>query len=500
MHPEESSKLFRCTSTGRKCDGYPLSPTENALDKSRIVKHESLSPQVISTHQNLGDNIEYLEFYHHCAAPNISSRFDKNFWSRVPLRMAQSELSVRHALIALSYLNKTETGTLKNARASLVTVSEQKTMLHHYNKAVKHLVQRMLEPSFSAELGLVCCLLFICLEFLRGNYDTGMAHYKSGLKIISAYKDKHPPGTIRSLRSDMVEETLIPMFMRNMATAIIFGLPTEQVAFSSHYPSGTQECVFKTVVDADLSGHNIRNMAFILARILGTKVVTGEPHSPDDLQLQQDCLEHHRVWMRALDQLERRTTLSEEDAIAANMLRALHWTNYIFAARILINAQSDFDQHLDDFKAVLGYTRMVLDSRTARHQTAANFTFDIGFIPSLYLTACRCRCPFTRREALSLLERDLPREGLWDAQQHAVVARRVIEYEEMEVDPFTGWPVERQRIWSTMIRGEMGGNGRFPVDFVIGHWGEGRGTPPLPPGGMLPHDPNGRIWREWFVL
>jgi hypothetical protein len=81
-----------------------------------------------------------------------------------------------------------------------------------------------------------------------------------------------------------------------------------------------------------------------------------------------------------------------------------------------------------------------------------------------------------------------------------MVARRLIELEEREVDPITGWPVEHTRIWSTMIHGEMDGNGRFPVYFAIGQWGEGRGTPPLPPGGILPHDPSGRIWREWFVL
>jgi hypothetical protein len=451
----------------------------------------------------MGESVQYLEFYHHCAAPNISSRFDRKFWSRIPLQMAQSELSVRHALIALSYLNKSETGTLKSARAGLVAVSEQKTMLLHYNKAVKHLVQRMSESSYSAELGLVCCLLFICLEFLRGNYDTAMVHYKSGLKIISAYKNRHPTGSIQGLRSNMMEETLIPIFMRNMATGIIYGLPTEQVTYTSHYPVGTQECIFTSVQDAEASENNIRNMNFILARILGTKVVTGEPHTQEELQTQQDCLEYHHVWMRAFEKFERETTLSQEDVVAANLLKALHVANYIFTARILVTAQTDFDQHLDDFRSVVRYSKLFLDTIDRKKPSrgfAANFTFDIGVILCLYLTICRCRCPSTRREALSLLERDLPREGLWDAQQHAIVAKRVIEYEESEVDPVTGWPTERQRIWSTMIHGEMDGNGRFPVYFAIGHWGEGRGTPPLPPDGKLPHDARGRVWKEWFVL
>lgn len=498
----QSSKLFRCTSTGRKCDGYASSSDSSLSQSQGKAEQKKLVLRGVAIHQVLDDNVQYLEFYHHCAVPAISSTFDRDFWSRIPMRMAQTELSVRHALIALSYLTKTETGTLKDARSGLVAASKQKIMLLHYNKAVQHLVQRMSEESYSAEVGLVCCLLFICLEFLRGNYDTAMEHYKSGLSIVTAYKNRLPTRSITSSPPNLVEDTLLPIFSRNMATAIIYGLPTEQVWYSTHYPKGDQECVFKTVKDAELSAHNIRNMGLILTRILGTKVIMGEQHLEDELQLQRDCLEHHSTWLRALERLEREKPLSKEDVVAANFLKAAHFIIQIFTARIILHAQSDFDQHLEEFKAVIRHSRFVLDSMEEKTPNApgAKFTFDMGMIPGLYMTACRCRCPVTRREALALLERDMPREGLWDAQQHAMVARRLIELEETEVDPVTGWPVESRRIWSTMIHGEMDGNGRFPVYFAIGQWGEGRGTPPLPPGGILPHDPSGRIWREWFVL
>lgn len=417
--------------------------------------------------------------------------------------MAQSELAIRHALIALSYLTKSESGTLKDARSALVAVSKEKTMLTHYNKAIKHLVQRSSQPSYSTDVGLVCCIVFICLETLRGNYETALTHYKSGLNIINTYNHRSASGGFQDVRPKVLKEILIPMFTRNIATAIVFGLPSESVSYnSSHYPFGDRECVFDTVVDADLSAHNLRNMAFILTRSLGTKVITEEAHTKEELRAQENCLEHLRVWLRALETLERKTKLSREDVAAVNLLKALHHLIYVFTARILLNSQMDFDQHLDEFKAVIKHTKAFLEAKKCRPAgtAAANFTFAIGVIPGLYLTVCRCRCPVTRREALALLEKDLPREGLWDAQQHAIVARRVIELEEREVDMITGWPVERTRIWSTMIHGEMDGNGRFPVFFAIGHWGEGRGTPPLPPGGILPHDSSGRIWREWFVL
>jgi hypothetical protein len=476
--------------------------TAHGLNGSDAERSESNSPRSISIHQVLGDNIQYLEFYHHCAGRKISSKFDQGFWSRIPLQIAQSELCVRHALIALSYLTKTETGSLKDARSGLISASQQKTMLSHYNKAVKQLVQRMSEPSYSTELGLVCCLLFICLEYFRGNYDTAMEHYKSGLKMISAHRSSPTLISPNTPQSSLVEGTLIPMFTRNMASAIAYGLPTEHFSYTSQYPAGDQQYKFDSLLEAEVAAHNLQNMLFAISRVLGTKVVLQQPHTEEELQSQQDCLEHLRAWMRAIQDLERRSTFSLDDAITASRLKALNQVDYIFAARILLDRQTDFDQHLDRFKAAVDHIKFVLDSTesSTSQNPAANFTFEMGIILGLYMIACRCRCPFTRREALALLGRNPPREGLWDAQQHYVVAKRVIELEEMDVDLISGWPVESARIWSTMIRGEMDGHGKFPVDFAVGHWGEGRGTPPLPPGGILPHDPRGRIWREWFVL
>ncbi|KAH8728791.1 hypothetical protein GQ44DRAFT_646673 [Phaeosphaeriaceae sp. PMI808] len=497
---EEKPYCLRCTSTGRKCDGYAQNLEVDKAKKSD-AKRELGSFRVVSTHQVLGDNIQYLEFYHRCTGPTIATDFDKEFWTRTPLQLAQSELSIRHALIALSYINKTEDGSLKDARSGLIAANNQKTMLIHYNKAVTSLVKRMPEASYTPEIGLVCCLIFICLEFHRGNYDTAMEHFKSGLNIISAYKRSQASSNAKTPSEDLIEKSLIPMFTRMMATGIMFGLPTEHVFYTTCYPVGTQEYVFKSLKEAQSSMHHIRNMALILFRRFGHRMVEQTAHTIEELQSQKECVEHHHVWLRALERLEREQPLTTEDAVTVNLLKAQHYIMYIFIARALLQKQTEFDQHLEDFKAVIKHSKVYIDAMdNATSVPAANFTLDMTVILGLYMAACRCRCPTTRREAVSLLERNLPREGLWDAKQHLIVAKRVIELEESELDPITGWPAEQARIWSTMIHGSVDGNGRFPVYFVIGKWGEGRGVPPLPPGLFMPHDPEGKIWKEWFVL
>ncbi|KAH7068818.1 hypothetical protein BKA63DRAFT_422818 [Paraphoma chrysanthemicola] len=496
---EEKPYCKRCTSTGRTCAGYPQSARSSHFG-SFAVTAQPLIMHSVSSRPELGNNVHYLEFYHRRAATTLSSRFDKEFWARTPLQMAQSELCVRHALLALSYLNKSESGTLKDARSSLANVVKHKTLLTHYNKAVNLLVARMSHPSFSLEVGLVCCLLFIAIELMRGDHDTTMSHFRSGLDIISTYRRRQKTETKSG--NNVIEDSLIPMFTRLMTNGVMYGLESERVAFTNHYPFGTNDCKFYSVWEAESSMCNIRNMALILIRNLGTKVVQQIPHTAEELQAQKDCLEYHHTWLRALEKLEAEFNLSQEDIATIHSLKAQHHCIYIFTATAILTHQTQFDAHLDLFKRIVHHTRVFLDSKDPiPHNTpGANFTFDLGIIPGLYMTVCRCRCPTTRREALALLERNLPREGLWDAQQHALVAKRVIELEESDIDPITGWPVESARIWSTQIHGDMDGNGRFPVFIAIGHWGEGRGAPPLPEGMRIDSHPNGRIWREWFVL
>ena len=130
-----------------------------------------------------GDGTPYLEFYYHCAIRTLSNRFDNGFWSRTVLQMARAEPAIQQALIALGYLAKTEPGNLRHAHARLNM--PDKILNRHYSKSVSFLVQRMSEKSCTVEVGLVACLLFVCIEFFKGNFLQAFSHLHGGLKIIS---------------------------------------------------------------------------------------------------------------------------------------------------------------------------------------------------------------------------------------------------------------------------------------------------------------------------
>lgn len=57
---------------------------------------------------------------------------------------------------------------------------------------------------------------------------------------------------------------------------------------------------------------------------------------------------------------------------------------------------------------------------------------DIGWIPPLYYAALRCRVHRVRLQAIRFLESTSHREGIWDSNIAACVARKVMEIEERD--------------------------------------------------------------------
>ncbi|KAF2467367.1 uncharacterized protein BDR25DRAFT_305745 [Lindgomyces ingoldianus] len=451
-----------------------------------------------------------LEFYHYCAGPTLASRFDNEFWSRISLQMAYTEPAVRHALVALGYLSRQETGSLKHARLGFTNGDKRKLFLLHYNKSVRHLVHRIAEPSYSPEIGLVTCVLFVCIEFLRADYHTAFTHMRNGLKIISELRQTRqtdsPIQTPEGIQSgsttptDMIEEKLVPMFIRGMASALLYGVSVEDdFAVPCPLPQSFQERRFTSIREAQSSYHEIRNAAIVFTRQMAIKLIQLIPVTVEDFLRRYGILECHRAWYEAFQELECSQILSLEDKVTISALKLSYYATYIFAACATDVRQMSFDAHLSSFKALLHHAKIVFNfmdlgnledpqAKPSSRSAAANFTFEISIIPSLYFTATRCRCPTTRREAVSLLSLNPPREGLWDPEQHVVVSNRVIEIEEMEVDE-KGWPTEEMRLWSTVIDANMDQTGGFWVDFLPAKWvgsfdGEGRQ----------------RLRSEWFVL
>jgi hypothetical protein len=400
--------------------------------------------------------------------------------------MALSEPAVRHALIALSYLHSTETGSMKHARSRFASQRESGFLLRHYNKSVRCLVDRMGESTYSPEIGLVTCLLFTCMEFLRGNYHTAFTHLTNGLKIISEHQIKTrrhdspmvSPSSLSRISSTisnpcsstMIEAELKPIFDRAIASAMIYGVEVDDYAETYLLPLQSYHGLrFENTREVQLSAHKLRNQSIYFIKKLSRKLFF-EPDAPlaaQDVLDQENMLACQRAWVSAMEEYRNRRQPSKAEALVISATLSQWYTINIWLSCVKEAQQTAFDQHLPAFQAILHHSKLVLDAMDlTASQPAARFTFEISLIPTLYFVGQRCRCPVTRRKAVALLDRNPPREGLWDAPQHAMVTRRLIEIEEQEFDLLKGWPVEETRLWSSVIDADMDQKGGFWAYFM----------------------------------
>lgn len=435
---------------------------------------------------DFGDDMRYLEFYYHCVGPKLSGRFDTEFWSRTILQMAHAEHAVRSALIALGHLNRHQSGTLQHARRCALDKKQhdRKSFYVNYNKAIRLLVEQMAKPAFSPEVGLVVCLLFACIEFLQADANIAFTHIRSGLNIVqelrqrkmmeSASPSAGSRQTIVSARSNMLEQILVPILTHALASALPYGASlARDFVFLESCPQYFTGASFGSVGDARSSFFDLRNAAFLIARDMAVKLYGSVPFNEPDHRRRDSLLARHHSWLQALEAFESSQALSVADKLSLSALRLGYCGSYSACACIMDKTQMMYDSYLASYRSLIQHARILIDSDRAgapskeigAAESPANFTFDTMVIPALFYAAIRCRCPSTRREAIMLLGKDLTREGLWDAEQHRIVAERVVEIEEMDVD-VGGWPTETSRLCRSSVGTEVDEQNGFIAEFL----------------------------------
>ena len=92
-------------------------------------------------------------------------------------RVADSEPAVQHAMLALASLHE------ESVKDQGPGSRGHSFALTQYNKAIKH-VQDRIGNGQSERIILLTCVLFICVEFIRGNAESALDHLQSGMRIL----------------------------------------------------------------------------------------------------------------------------------------------------------------------------------------------------------------------------------------------------------------------------------------------------------------------------
>ncbi|KAF5507744.1 Aspercryptin biosynthesis cluster-specific transcription regulator atnN [Colletotrichum aenigma] len=110
----------RCTSTGRKCDGYAVEPAS-------VLRWQRPQTLQIDSSTN-GEEARALQYYCEHVAPFIAGPTDPYYWTHLVVQFVNREPAVKHSVIAIGLLyGNMDGGT--NTHLDGVALS-------HYNAAI----------------------------------------------------------------------------------------------------------------------------------------------------------------------------------------------------------------------------------------------------------------------------------------------------------------------------------------------------------------------------
>ena len=337
--------------------------------------------------------------------------------------------------------------------------------------------------SNSVDTALLVCILFVCVECLRGDYEPALKHFRGGMSIALAAAGTQGPNS-RGHKTTAIRKKLLPFFNRLELLGQVYGTqPTYDYGLE---PSEILPQTFNSIIEARDSIVHLMNLSIRLIHSTRTSRYTNKITATNRLHHSEltNCL---RTWKSTLDTYLLTAPPSPNLTEAATILQIQHHATLTWLNRSLVAEEcaSDADIPLYERAVILAETLPLTSTsnHAAQNPEPSTFLFDMETVSPLYLIAIKCRHPLIRRRAIAVLRRRVLREGLWDSGKAAAIAERIVEIEEAELEVLDGSVLPREevsvrncRIYSGPGVGDLGGRGHRVTFYTMpegvgGRWG-----------------------------
>jgi hypothetical protein len=312
------------------------------------------------------------------------------------MQFSHFEPVVRHAILAIGSLYEC------NSRGHHIIVRNS-FAINHYNAALKQM-----SLADNEQLMLLLCVMFICIEYLRGDIDTAVKHIHYGIIMLN-----------ESRCSTWVEQHLVPIF-RRLSLVPMFGEAKSRCLPKLIGFNAPISIPFNGVSEAQSS---IDDLA---AQVLEVKL-SGCNFDRCKLASTLD------MWDHQIGSLEDTVPMSPIYGYAICSMRIKHEIAKIHLDTPLEHTEVWFDQYLDAFKRVIALARKASQIRASLGSQLTLrpcFSFEACFLPHLFFVVSKCRSLRTRLQGLAWMAQFGPsKEGLFDAGTLYQVSRRIIELE-----------------------------------------------------------------------
>lgn len=172
-----------------------------------------------------------------------------------------------------------------------------------------------------------------------------------------------------------------------------------------------------------------------------------------------ECREHLHLWNERFEQFKAKHGTYQSDFRQKCLLLDIYYTTSLLLARSdAMGPERKWDYFLSDFIRLLDLAEEFTTADTTTF-TRGVASMELGIVIPLYQAAVRCRDPYQRRRAISMLRSAHRKEGVWDSLGAAACAEWIIEVEEegLEKAEQANDIPERQRVYFVDPALDIGG-------------------------------------------
>ncbi|KAK2591277.1 hypothetical protein QQS21_011029 [Conoideocrella luteorostrata] len=433
---------LRCLRTGRQCDGYPVTSQPSTI----------LSRAVMQAHPDFESQAEAraFDFYLKSSSAALSGDMDTELWCRMVIQLSIREPAVKHAALAISSLHRRVDMTYREDRQKRQSLDvDERFALTQYGKAMQAL--RLWKPAAGdqdrATIPLILCLLFVAIEFLRGDQESSQLHICQGRKILAELRE----GDLPPHSSELLKRHLVPMYRRlGLACYLFTAVPVPIPGHFRDHIAAESENKHEITAFASIDQARDELYSMLDELVQFVNMAGRAAHSatlPDrgtmrmsaemlSLKAQQtDLLARLAQWNAALATLSVTLPPAALPTTTMHLLRIHYHVAKTWIATALTPSELCYDEHLQSFSSVVTSSVVLIDAmgKHPAKNTMLAFSFETELIAPLYWTCAKCRHPALRRAALKLLQREemkTRRENHWSAEAMAALSACLISMEE----------------------------------------------------------------------
>ncbi|PWY90321.1 C6 zinc finger domain protein [Aspergillus sclerotioniger CBS 115572] len=429
---ESPGACNNCTSTGRTCDGYDLHrlPREGRRKEQPLVKFTlpiSLA-NGLQWVKNSDEQRAFFYFQHH-TIPAFVGWFDSSLWQKLVLQMSHAEPAVYHAVVALSAIHQdSDKRGMPLSRENLgstwhrFALEQAGRSFHLINARPASQDPRLWEVT------LLCSLLYVISELLRGQYESAFNHLRGGiciLKQLGAHKQLEP-----ATSKTMVDQSLVEAFAHLDLQSPQFGVEGPLLCMDEQdHPQPRKEkfLVFRTLAEARQALDRLMNTVLRF-----TNGSWGSSHdeiaSDYGIRYKSQLSLCMRVeeFAQAFNSFRNQASLTPKEQRGADLIY-LHQRTATLALQICLLDGNEpvLDQYTPEFENILSLANKIMYTFPERPSVC----LDMGIIPSLFLVATACLDYKVRWKAIEALRAWPHREGPWDSNLCAQMAVETMNLE-----------------------------------------------------------------------